>query len=218
VYLKGILEMRLKGLLILLLALAMPMLAAADEIDLANSGGTLSGSSSGLSLSGSTLVSIADLDNGSIITGNLGTVSFTTGAIVTGSLAAGGTLAQGGTFTITGNGTNGAPSGVIFAGTFDQPLTWTMIPMTIGPLTYYSYSLNGSATGTAFGQLTGGFIVQLAVTSPTQFFNGATLPVSGGYTSVTVPEGSSIAMLGISFLAIAGGFWKKTALAAVRAG
>src|ERR1700756_3646668 len=101
-------------LLLLLLAVALPATTwAKGTIDLANRGGTITGSNAGLSLTGSVLFGYGSA------TGNLGTVSFTTGAFVgTGSAAMGGTLAPGGTFLITGNGTNGVPSGTIFKGTF----------------------------------------------------------------------------------------------------
>src|SRR6478672_6383533 len=95
--------------LLAVLALALPIAAFADGgIDYTNSGGTLAGSNSGLTLSGSTLIAVNGLNGGGLITGsNLGTVSFATGALSSGSLQGpSATFAAGGWFTITGNGSN----------------------------------------------------------------------------------------------------------------
>ncbi|MGE5083791.1 MAG: hypothetical protein ACM3ND_12945, partial [Acidobacteriota bacterium] len=67
-----------RSLTIGLIALACLMIPAASfadsSVDFSNNGGTLSGSSSGLNLSGSTLIAI--LESGSpTTTGNLGTVA-----------------------------------------------------------------------------------------------------------------------------------------------
>ena len=104
---------------LMLLALSLPITAHANDIDFTNAAGTLSGSNSGLSLSGSTLIAI----NGptGMLTGVLGSLTFSTGALNSGSLEMGGTFAGGGSFVITGNGTNGIPNGVIFSGTFSGP-------------------------------------------------------------------------------------------------
>src|SRR5512141_1502132 len=97
----------LLGALLLSTCMFLPTLGLADSTDYSNSGGTLSGSNAGLSLTGSTLIAVVSQPGGSIVTGDLGTVTFTTGALSSGSLQMGGTLAGGGTFSIDGNGTNG---------------------------------------------------------------------------------------------------------------
>src|SRR5450755_433078 len=103
-----------------LLSLALPMAAfAGSSVDFTNSGGTLSGSSSGLSLSGSVLIAVNGLNGLGLVTGNnLGSLSFSTGALSSGSLQMGGTFAGGGSFTIIGNGTSGIPNGTLFSGSF----------------------------------------------------------------------------------------------------
>ena len=90
-----------KILLLAVLALALPLAAfASSTIDFTNSGGTLTGSSSGVSLSSSTLIAVNGLFGGGLIQGtNLGSVSFTTGALVSGSLSGDATFAGGGSFT-----------------------------------------------------------------------------------------------------------------------
>ena len=105
---------------LLLVALALPTTALANSVDFTNGGGTLSGSNAGLSLSGSTLIAVNGLDGLGLVTGNLGTVTFSTGALTSGDLQMGGTFAAGGSFVITGNGTGGIPNGVIFNGSFQD--------------------------------------------------------------------------------------------------
>jgi len=68
----------MKIVLWLLLCLALPVAASANSVDFTNSGGTLSGSTAGLSLSGSTLIAI---NAGTLLTGDLGTITFSTGAL-----------------------------------------------------------------------------------------------------------------------------------------
>src|SRR4029077_1658688 len=108
-----------------LLALALPLSAFANNVDFNNTGGTLSGSSAGLTLSGSVLTGVTGLGLGTCsIAVPCGTVSFTTAGIASGDTVNGGTFAAGGTFTITSNGTDGIPAGAIFTGTFSEPVQW----------------------------------------------------------------------------------------------
>src|SRR6202171_1731862 len=106
-----------KVLLLAVLALALPAAAfASSQVDFIKMGGTLAGTNAGLTLTGSTLIAVNGLNGGGLITGNLGTVTLSTGALASGDLQNGGTFAAGGSFTITGNGNNGVPNGVIFNG------------------------------------------------------------------------------------------------------
>src|SRR5205807_273768 len=118
---------------LVLLALALPMTAfASSSVDFTNSGGTLSGSSAGLSLSGSELIAVNGLNGLGLVTGDLGSVAFTTSGLISGSLQMGGMFDAGGSFVITGNGTGGIPSGTIFSGTFTGPVTWTLVTLANG--------------------------------------------------------------------------------------
>src|SRR5207302_10945867 len=112
-----------KVLLLAVLALALPAAAfASSQVDFTNMGGTLSGTNAGLTLTGSALIAVNGLNGGGLITGsNLGSVSFSTGALATGSLQAGGTFAAGGSFSVTGNGSNVVPNGVPLSGPSLQP-------------------------------------------------------------------------------------------------
>ena len=187
-------------LLLLLLAVALPGTTwAKGTIDLANRGGTITGSNAGLSLTGSVLFGYGSA------TGNLGTVSFTTGAFIKGDAAMGGTLAPGGTFTITGNG-NGVPNGTIFSGTFSSssPVTWTVITLADGS---HQYTLSGAIEGN--GRV--GATVQLAVVSGKGLFSG-TADLSSGDTSLSVPEPGTLSLMGTGLIGLAGVIRRKLSL------
>lgn len=194
-----------KTLLLVALALALPTaMFAGSNVEFSNEGGTLSGSSSGLSLSGSALIAVDGLNGTGLITGNnLGSVSFTTGALVgtvgttVGSVT---TFAAGGMFTITGNGTNGIPNGVIFSGTFSSPVTLTLASSVSGNNTY---DLAGTLAGSLGSYVTSGNTVSLVFSTGKGLFDGVTT-VGSGDTGIVVPEPGSLSLLGTGLIGLAG--------------
>jgi hypothetical protein len=194
-----------KTLLLVALALALPTAVfAGSNVEFTNSGGTLSGSSSGLTLTGSTLVVVNGLNGGGLVTGNdLGSVSFTTGGLVgtvgttVGSVT---TFAAGGMFTITGNGSNGIPNGVIFSGTFSSPVTLTLMSSVSGNNTY---DLAGTLSGSLGSYMTSGNTIELVFSTGKGLFDGVTT-VGSGDTGIMVPEPGSLSLLGTGLIGLAG--------------
>src|ERR1700691_311361 len=127
-----------------LLALALPIAAWADGIVITNQFGEISVTTAGISSMGSQLKSFNGIT--APMNGSLGSVSFTTGALASGSLAAGGTFSStGSSFIVTGKGGYGEPKGTIFSGTFVGPITWTLTsPPGVRNLTY---TLSGTIQG-----------------------------------------------------------------------
>ena len=191
--------------LMALLALALPLAAfAGSSVDFTNGAGLLSGSTAGLSLSGSTLIAVNGLNGMGLVTGNLGSVRFSTGALMSGSLKGGGTFAAGGSFLVTGNGTNGIPNGVVFHGVFNGT---------------HKYMLSGAIKGMTSSGVVVGFSTQLTINTGKDLFGatslngqGGSVLIAGGNTNInisSVPEPGTLGLLGTGLVGLAGVLRRK---------
>lgn len=201
-----------KAVLLVLLAVSLPLASWANSSNIVfnNTGGRVTSGGTKiaptLSLSNSTLTGFTGF-NGVPITGNLGTVSFTTAGLINGSLANGGTFAAGGSFTITGNGSNGLPNGTLFQGSFTGPVNWTATfhPHGNNNKGNWTYVLTGTVSGTLNnGAQAAGGTLQFTFDVPNsrKFSKGVNL--NGGVTTVTVPEPGTLGLLGTGLFALAG--------------
>ena len=205
-------EYRWPALLVLACLVFSTFAYGKSDTDFSNGGGTLSGATTGLALTSSRLISVTGYPGVGSVSGNLGSVSFTTDALTGGSLQMGGTFAAGGAFTIVGNGTAGLANGVLFWGSFSGPVSWTVTTLANGT---HNYTLTGVVTGTMGGVNVNGVSVQLTVNTGKGLFNGTT-KISGGDTTITpsVPEPSTMAMFGIGALGLVG-LLRRRALARI---
>jgi len=192
----------------LLALLALPLAAFANQVDTTNSGGMLVGTTAGMTLSGSQLIAINGFHGGGLITGNLGSLTLSTGTLSGGSLQMGGTFNGGGTFVITSTGAPGLPSGTLFNGSFSGPVTWTLVTLSNGT---HNYTLSGAVSGTWYnGLILDGATTQLTINTGRGFFNGSTSISSGDTNIVTsVPEPGTLGLLGTGLVGIAGAMHRK---------
>jgi hypothetical protein len=209
--------MKLKGLLLAVLAYCAVSVPLAAQVVFHNSDGTFTstGNTTGtLSLGSSTgsgdstLIQVTGLTAYGISSSpgaDLGSLSFTTGTILSGSISGGATFNSGGSFTIT------YQNGTIFSGSFGSGLTWT----NVGGSGIYSLvgTVDGTLTvpGYAPVKVMGASINLTTATSTlTASGSGYTIEDSGGTTTfglpaaglTPVPEPGTLTLLGTGLVSL----------------
>jgi hypothetical protein len=187
-----------RALVLALVSLTLPIAARADGIDLFNKFGTISISNAGIVSKGSQLSQF----NGILPGHSLGAVSFATGALLTGSIQAGGTFSSVGSFfKVVGVGNFGQPKGTIFSGAFVGPISWTLVSQTGQSLIF---QLSGMLSGQLFnGHTASGTTTQLFHTTPAQLAKGIVHITSGQTHLTAAPEPGTLGLLGLGLLGIA---------------
>jgi hypothetical protein len=194
------------ALILIVLALALPLTAFADGIVLTNQGGNIAISNAGISSIGSQLRSF----NGIVAPQghSIGSVRFSTGALTSGSLAAGGTFSStGSSFVVIGNGNYGQPKGTIFSGSFVGPIIWTL---TSAPgVKNLTFTLSGTIQGMLYdGRKVTGTTVQNIYTTNGQLAQGIG-HIKVGSTPLAVPEPGTLSMFGAGLVGLGGMFRRK---------
>lgn len=192
--------------ILVLLAFVLPVMAYADGISLVDQYGTVTITTAGITSTGNDLVQFnsinAPKDN------SLGQVSFSTGALISGSIWTGGTFSSAGSiFEIIGRGAYGQPKGVIFNGHFIGPVDWTLVASN---KLFHEYDLSGTIQGELWtGRYVSGTTTQTIYT----YWNQEKVDHKGdiylGKTHLTTPEPSTLGLLGIGLFAIGGVLRRK---------
>jgi len=184
-------------LALVIIAAGLQISARADSIDLINKRGTVSVSSAGLSSKGSQLWQFSGINTGH----SLGSVSFTTGELLSGTLSGGGTFSSAGSsFVVFGAGPAGQPKGVIFDGAFVGPIQWALVNQNGQRLVF-------QLTGLVSGQLSDGRTVagstsQTFHTTQAQLAKGIVHINMGTTRLASAPEPGTLGLLGLGLAAI----------------
>jgi hypothetical protein len=194
----------LLGLALMLLVL--PIIAKADGITLTNERGTVTILASGITSKGSQLTSF---NNIKAPQGHaMGSVSYATGALDSGSIWTGGTFSSVGSyFDVVGMGKYGEPKGPIFTGSFVGEIDWTLVSSS---KFLHIYDLTGNIEGQLWtGRMVTGTTTQVIYTKWNQEEIDHKGSVKLGTTQITTPEPGTLGLLGTGLVAIAGLFRRR---------
>jgi len=197
--------MRRVAIILGLFALLLPAAAWANGIDLTNQYGTVTITNAGISSVGSELQSWGGFTAGPRHA--LGSVTFSTGSLATGSIWGGGTFNGGGEFLVLGVGkwvrtmTGAAAPVTLFSGSFVGPVLWTVVSH---PGRWdYVFTLSGAIRGTYWdGRTVNGTTTQTIYAFKNQWFHDQKGGISLGKSNLVVPEPGTLGLLGTGLIVL----------------
>jgi hypothetical protein len=207
--------MRRVAVILGLLALLLPAAAWADGLDLTNQWGTVTITAlGGIVSQGSELMSWGAITPAH---GDLGQVSFSTGALTSGGIWTGGTWAGGGYFIVRGVGAwtkslPGSPQGpvMLFNGSFVGPVIWTVQSITGKGRLNYIFTLSGAIQGMYYdGRTVNGTTTQHIYAFQNQWLQDHKGGISLGKSNLAVPEPGTLGLLGTGLIFVAGSLRRK---------
>lgn len=169
-----------------LCTLSLSIAAWANTIDLTNEFGLVTVTNAGIGTMHSELTGFAKNWRKAPPGHDLGSVSFSTGALLSGTLFGGGTFSSDdSSFVVTGLGKYGVPRGTIFSGRFGGPITWTLESQTGNN---YVFDLAGSIAGTLYnGRQVSGSTEQTVYVNQNLWDYNQRGTLHGGSTRFSIP-------------------------------
>ena len=191
-----------------LCTLLLPMAAWANGVLLTNEFGSVTLSDAGIVATGSELTGFRSNWNHAPPGHDLGSVSFSTGALVSGSVLGGGVFSStGSSFISTGFGNYGVPNGTIFSGSFLGPIDWTLVSKTSS---HYVFDLTGNLSGVLFsGRSALGTTTQTIYVSMNQQGSIHVGHTAAGVFGGLTPEPGTLLLFGTGLTVIVGAMRSK---------
>ena len=127
-------------------------------------------------------------------------------ALILPSLAFSQKYGTSGTVTITGDADNGAPNSILFTGAVTQFPQWVKTTLPDGTDTY---TFTGRAAGTMSDGSSRTIVVRFRVNKGENIIFPAAIPLPRSRSPISMPEPSSVALIGTSFAGLVGAIWRK---------